>query len=632
MKNQNTTIDEIIQENKRRVALLATAYDPITGQGACGNRAWRNLPCAGRVNLPMPMIENEKNLEMLDATTYGKVRIKYDFEYWCATCATIRDKVTGRNVKLHLNAPQRRVLAELERQRLLGQGIRLILLKARQWGGSTLVLMYMAWIQIVLKRNWNSLICGHKRNSSKAIKGMYSKLLRFYPRNMLDDGAQLRFKGYEGGGSTQIIEGRDCLVIMGSAHSEDAVRGFDIAMAHLSEVAFWPQTPMHKPEDLIRSVDGSILLGGLSLVVMESTANGVGSFFHEEWLKAKAGESDKTALFVPWHEIEIYRQPVANVQELWNSIDDYERDLWREGCTLEMINWYHHKRKAYGTHNMMMAEFPGNDIEAFANTGSCVFDLPGLDRLREGCKAPLFMGDIMGHDRSLKGIRLVENNSALLKIWAMPQHSQQRNRYVVAVDVGGRGEHADFSVITVIDRGESVDDKMEIVAQWRGHIDHDLLAWKAARLASFYDHACLVFESNTLETEKTDGDDAVYILNELARSYGNLYFRAKRKPGFQTNRSTKGSIIHRLIALVRDGGYIERDSDAIDEMSYYEHKPMGRFGAIDGKHDDIVMSRAIGLHVANLLQRGKVLDKHDFVTTAKPAQPSLNFWDTTPNT
>ena len=42
MKNQNTTIDEIIQENKRRVALLATAYDPITGQGACGNRAWRN--------------------------------------------------------------------------------------------------------------------------------------------------------------------------------------------------------------------------------------------------------------------------------------------------------------------------------------------------------------------------------------------------------------------------------------------------------------------------------------------------------------------------------------------------------------------------------------------------------------
>ena len=44
---------------------------------------------------------------------------------------------------------------------------------------------------------------------------------------------------------------------------------------------------------------------------------------------------------------------------------------------------------------------------------------------------------------------------------------------------------------------------------------------------------------------------------------------------------------------VRDGLYVEHDSDAIDEMSWFEMKNGGSFGAIAGKHDDIVMTRAI---------------------------------------
>ena len=610
-------ISEIVNENNRRNALLLNDYDPIAGRGSCGERVLRQVPGVGEVNLPLAMVEHDTAWTTGGAGAYRLTRVKYDFEFWCATCATIRDKETGRNVKLRLNAPQRRVLAELERQRLQGNGIRLILLKARQWGGSTLVLMYMAWIQIVLKKNWNSLICGHKRNSSKAIKGMYSKLLRCYPQEMLDNGVKLEFRGFEGGGATQVISGRDCLVILGSAFSEDAVRGFDIAMAHLSEVAFWPETPMHNPADLIRSVDGSILLGGLTLEVLESTANGMGSFFHEEWLKAKAGESDKTAMFVPWHEIEIYRQPVASVEELWNAMDDYEHQLWDEGCTLEMINWYHHKRKAYGSHHLMMAEFPSNDLEAFSNTGSGVFDLTSLDRLRESCRPPLWSGDLIGDDKALTRMRLIENKTGLLKIWAMPETSIYRSRYVVSVDVGGRGEKADFSVISVIDRKDSPDEKMEVVAQWRGHIDHDQLAWQAARLAQFYHHGCLVFESNTLETQRNEGDDASYILDLLARQYSNLYCRKKGVPGFQTNRRTKGSLVHKLIALVRDGGYVEHDSDAIDEMSWFEMKPMGKFGAITGKHDDIVMSRAIGLQVAAQLPRVKAMNKEEFVATGQ---------------
>ncbi len=605
---KHTTIQAIIHENELRNRRLQVPYDPIIGIGCTGERLPVAIDGVGEVLLPADMVCHMPDEVRHNVAVYRRERIKWDFEYWCATCATVRHKLTGRNVKLTLNAPQRRVLAVFERQRKAGDGIRVILLKARQWGGSTLVLMYMAWIQLVLAKNWNCLICGHKRGSAKAIKGMYSKLLQFYPKEFLEqDEVRPTFKSFEGGGSAKYITGRDCLVILGSAHSEDAVRGYDIAMAHLSEVAFWPETAMHSPEDIVRSVDGSIMMGGMSLEVMESTANGVGSFFHTEWLRAQSGRSDKVAVFVPWHEIEIYRRPVVDVAALWESMDDYERDLWNEGCTLEMINWYHHKRRAYKDHCMLMAEFPTNDLEAFANTGRCVFAINDLDRLREHCTVPLFSGDIMAVDGRLKAVGLVQNATRQLKIWRMPEPTSLVSRYVAAVDIGGRGDKADYSVITVIDRKESDDEPAEVVAQWRGHTDHDLLAWKAAQLAHFYADALLVFESNTLEMEQTEGDDGNYILNLLATHYRNLYYRAKNRPGFQTNRRTKGQIVHNLIAMTRDRAYVEHDREAVDEMSWFQLLSKGQYGAVKGKHDDMVMARAIALFVASKLSHRQKL-------------------------
>ena len=73
--------------------------------------------------------------------------------------------------------------------------VRVILLKARQSGARcTLVQMYLAWMQLVRHRGWNSLICGHLHATSKGIKRMYNLLLRNYPRELLDDaGDSVRF-------------------------------------------------------------------------------------------------------------------------------------------------------------------------------------------------------------------------------------------------------------------------------------------------------------------------------------------------------------------------------------------------------------------------------------------------------
>jgi len=39
-----------------------------------------------------------------------------------------------------------------------------------------------------------------------------------------------------------------------------------------------------------------------TIIVLESTANGVGNWFHEEWLRAKHKESNFVPLFFPWFD------------------------------------------------------------------------------------------------------------------------------------------------------------------------------------------------------------------------------------------------------------------------------------------------------------------------------------------
>ncbi|MGM9804809.1 MAG: hypothetical protein ACI308_11625 [Muribaculaceae bacterium] len=599
-----TPIEIIIEENERRNRALAAPYDPITGIGCYGSRT--AIERAG-TTLMVPNTMLPHITAQMSDVQFDLLRFAHDFEYWCVRCIVVKDKITCRDTPLRLNAPQRRMLAMLEDMRLARQPIRLIVLKARQWGGSTLSQVYMAWMQIIHHTHCNSIICGHLRDTASTIQGIYNRLLGCYPQQYQAGNEPMKFRPFQKSRNISEITGRQCLVAATTAMSPESVRGMDIAMAHLTEVAFWPTSARRSPESLIRSVCGSIMLQPDTLLIMESTANGMGNYFHSEWLRAKTGFSDKQALFVPWFEIEIYRKPVKDAAKLWQQLDDYELMLWQLGCTLEMIAWYHHKRKEYNSHSHMQAEYPTNDIEAFANSGMPVFNAAHLEQLRRHCSLPATMCSFTVPPtgaHALNNVTLLPNNDAGdIRVWRMPDAATEpRMRYVVAVDVGGLSDKADFSVITVIDR-LAPHHKMEIVAEWRGHTYHDRLAWLAAQLAKYYNNALLVIESNTLEMEYSEGDGSQYVLNTLRHHYRNIYRRRGDRPGFHTNRETKTEAIFHLIGLVRDGAYIEHSDGAVNELAWYEHKPRGGFGAIMGRHDDMVMTRAIGMLVASRMAR-----------------------------
>lgn len=603
----------ILEENLRRREAAAVVYDPVGGRGCCGRRV--ALPSGALV--PEEMIADQGYRPGMPAVELARLRCRHDFEYWAATCVRIKDKITGRDMPLVLNRPQRRVVSILEAQRRRGEPLRMIMLKARQWGGSTLVQMYMAWIQTVHRTNWHSLICAHVKDTSSSIRGIYTKMLASYPQELWEGDDEPRFVAFERSVNTRLIAGRGCRVTLGSSENQEAVRGSDYAMAHLSEVAFWSDTRMRSPEGFVRAICGAIARVPYTLIVMESTANGVGNFFHTEWLRACSPEgSDKEPVFVPWHEIEIYAETPPDPRRLWDAMDDYERALWHRGLTLEQICWYHNKRREYPSHRLMMAEYPTTDVEAFANTGAAVFAPADVERLRAHCRPPVMTGDLRGRAvkgaEALRGLRFVADGRGALQVWEPPCGSDvvlPRDAYIVTVDVGGRADSSDWSVIAVLDRRPVLEGEPPVIAaQWRGHIDHDLLAWKSAMIAQWYHRALLVVESNTIETESADTGDGMYLLSQLNRVYPNMYCRVapdsvrgepSSRLGFHTNRSTKALVISELIAQVRDCGYEERSSEACDEMITYRTLPNGGYAASQGHHDDILMTRAIGLYVAS---------------------------------
>lgn len=659
-------IEAIIQENERRRSEVFAPFNPITGEGSIGQRVSFTIPDypistqylpiemmdepfvkslqkAGSVEslirdvLQLPVTEEscEKVIE-----EFIRIRNKYDYPFWAAMFAYIKRKGGGSDVLFRLNKPQRKLILRLEKMRKAGKPIRLILLKARQWGGSTAIQIYMSWLQLVHEVGLNSLIIAHQGTGSDEIKDMFDRMIKLYPVEMLHELGEAyslnepKIVGVGKSGNIFRVPQRNCKIKIGTAERPNSCRGGDYNLVHLSEVALWKETDGKKPEDIVRSACSGILLMALTMIIYESTPNGVGNFFHKEYLAAKNGLSQFEAMFVAWFEIEQYELPFADDSEKYdfaakllanryNEEVSTEREeagtylwrLWEMGATLEAIHWYVSERTKFKNHGEMASEYPSDDIEAFTFSGRKVFSSEDVELFRAACRTPRWRGEIYGSadegEKAIEGLRFKKSDDGQLFIWHDVETSEEEvlDRYLVVVDVcKGHTKNADFADILVIDRLFMMDGEPPVVAaEWHGHIDMDKLAWKATQIAAYYNNALLVIESNTLETNNTKGE-AEYILTLIHDVYGKqLYARKQsaedirqglpKKFGFHTNSLTKKVVIYNLKVVIRERLYIEREAACLDEYLTYVEKENNSFEAMEGYHDDRLMTRAIGMQI-----------------------------------
>jgi hypothetical protein len=598
-----------------------------------------------------------------------EIRISYDPEYYFRMYETIEDALTGELIPFVMNRAQRKfhaiVMADIENEK----PVRIITLKARQHGISTYIQMLFSWIQKVKKKRWNSVVCAHVNDAAKNIRSMYTRSMETM---MPIGGVRYEISNFDQTLNIKEIKERGCRITVGSAEKPDSVRSQNPKLAHFSEVAFYPDTDMKKTSALLSSIIGTMKLVPWTAVFYESTANGLGDYFETEYSRAKRGESAYTPIFLPWFYNPNYSEPITtdyygfngkkkkgDIRKFVSSLSEYELSLFEnnEEVTLEKINWYRAKAGEMSSISEMRQEFPSDDIEAFQDSGKPVFRSEDIEALRSDCRPPMAIGTLVADEMPqianiepskrkgiMSNIHFVNDPEAMeaygssdvklrlrktqnkLMVWRHPSSLNVRHRYVVIFDPQkGISDKADWGVITVIDRLPLIDgEKPEIVAQFRGHIDKDISIWIAAQVAKFYNDALLVVESNTYDSDVKD-DDAELIFETIKAHYANLYTRTSAdkvregypiKWGFNTNRSTKPMIISNFISVIREGGYVERDEEALNEARMYEQKENGSYGAKEGHHDDILMTRMIGMYVAYAMPMPVIVEEN--------AEPTVN--------
>jgi hypothetical protein len=696
-------IADYITENERRKAAAIQPYNPLTGEGCYGERFLVSLPdCPqGDVWLPVEMQNDPGLMNIIRAGSLqnaieqispqesqkpqspresqesqepqesqnppvlptpeelwliiSQIRFAYDFEYFAVTCEIIREKKTGKEIPFILNAGQRKVLAELENMRRAGLPIRIVILKSRQWGCSTLIQMYILWMQVVIKTNWNSVICSHRRDSAANIRAMFNDCINLMPPI---NGVKLKLDAFGGTANIRHIKKRGCRITIGTAKEPESVRSQDVKIAHFSEVPYYPATDNNNSQKLIASIISSIPFVADTMIVYESTACGIGGFFYDLCLEAEKGASANAFVFVAWHETgELCTEPfdgrsyiAHNGQKVSGSVNDFVKTLSEYECllfdqypgvTLEHINFYRTQKIHQG--DLIYQEYPSNPLEAFKSSGSNAFREEHIVALRDGCsRLPVAVGTMAADSNAseavvyanryrhiLKNVRFIPDTDALelarlprasvsvkererrlnnkLVIWAYPDTEQSvANRYIVVYDPArGTSDAADWGCICVLDRyWRMYNGLTEVVAEWRGHEDLYIAVWIAAQIAVYYNSALLVIECNTFNSLTGRAVATEFIFETIKEHYFNLYAHTdaqkvrEGKParyGFFTGNN-KANLVQHYYGLLAEHGYVERSHNTLDQALVYEFIN-GKYAARHGYHDDDLMTRMIGLYI-----------------------------------
>ncbi len=670
---QEDIYNDILVENDRRWHRLRADYNPVTGEGVAeltGNERVRlYIPdfAIPEQWVPPAMMDNTLVKEVVKAGSieryiekkkwkYGaptpleverrlrRVRQRHDFVHWAYFCIHIKHKTARKRVRFQLNLPQLTVLGVIERMLEQGAPISLIILKARQWGGSTLCFFVQVWLQFKHNEFHSFAIAAHTSSASETILTMLKRAIKDYPAWDLGlaDTTELHLAPADSTGhaftlkdqdNRQVLEG---YIYIGTAEKPDTLRSKDISGAHYSEVGLWPDTPLKRAEDIIADIDGGMTQDEGTMRVMESTAKSSDDYFADVWKSCADGGGGYHQVFVPSRDIVFDSRKIADTRKFaewlvehkdedtpsgkWRDSGKYYWWLWEIGSTLEHINWYRYLRLRL-SFAKVCNEAPETPEQAFFTAGNHVFDPFLVAKKAERCRPPAYVGDLVAEGEkgadALRDIRFMPNSTGDLRIWEMPDDSPVKDRYLVVLDPRrGASEGADPACITVIDRllmmpDFGLDGKPGVVAEMNYKADPDLQAYDAMRLAAWYNNALLVVESNTLESmnaERNNGIDSFeYIMDIIGDLYNkNLYMRSapeenvKGKPvykwGFNTNASTKPKIINFMKECLRDDLWSEPSSLCTAQMASYM-EDHGKTDAEHGKHDDVVMSRAIGLWI-----------------------------------
>lgn len=534
------------------------------------------------------------------------------FSHYARNLLWIQSEGVG-NVLFKLNEVQEGlegICREIEGR---GELLRLVILKSRRKGVSTWVSGRFFW-QTVMRKGVSSYLVTQVGEATATIFRMQKRFLDNL-RPVREGGVTYRVPRATKNNSRMLefLE-LDSRISVSQAGSSTSSRGSSIRYAHLSEVAHWPEG---SSVEVLTSVLNCVPDVRDTMVVFESTANGVGGAFHSKWLSCRryyemyvsggevkwrsfenegVSESNQyTGIFIPWYVFRSYRREVP----VWFERTVEEEELVdRYGLDDEQLSWRRYMLSnkimdnpslGLSKEQIFQQEYPSNAEEAFTSTGTSVFDVKLLMSLSES-----MVGG--GSRYELEGGTFVSKSGGSLEVWGEPKRGEE---YIISCDVSEGLHRGDWTSIDVI-RWVSGEQVCHVHFKRSPDVVGEYLYYLGLR----YNTALVVVESNnhglsTLIQLLRTGYPSNRTYGEITQTppHGRTH-----RYGFTMTSVSKPLIVNHLVRLLREGTLGVSNRSTLEEMIYFKvNSKSNKLGASEGKHDDRVISYGIAQWVRSLL-------------------------------
>jgi len=334
-----------------------------------------------------------------------------------------------------------------------------------------------------------------------------------------------------------------------TAGDRNAGRGLTVQNLHCSELARWPGDPA----DILAGLRAA--LAPHAEVILESTPQGVGGCFYDEWQTAP--ETRTVRHFFPWWLEPKYRAAAFDPATL--TVEEHDL-IARENLDLGQIAFRRQVRSSL--RGLAPQEFAEDPEGCFLSSGDSVFELAAVD-------ARLASAPVPAETR----------RNGELEIWLPPVPGR---RYLVAVDPAGGGSDGDYSAAQVLDLATGMQ-----CAELAAHLGGLELARLITDLAREYNHATLVIERN-------NHGAGILALAETVCACDRIY-RQNNQPGWLTTSVTRPAVLGLLNAALVENPELFQSRKLLAECRSFVRHPDGSTSAAPGAHDDRVMSMAIAL-------------------------------------
>jgi hypothetical protein len=474
---------------------------------------------------------------------------------------------------------QKLVLSKAQKRSLRERALRLIVLKSRQIGQTTLEQALDVHHFITRSGSNTVVVCqsieGHQPRStiSRRFEIMFEGLERLGVKLDFEQRSESRWvlrHGREPNSVLQIIEAG-----ASKASAQKKGRVDTITRLHLTEMSVWE----YADETINALLECVPAPETGSEVVSESTPFGASGKFYEQCQEALSGKSGYEIQFFPWFESAEYAVPLIAGENASPRTEREKALVELKGVTPEQLKWYHRKLAEKGSQELVDQEYPSDPDTCFLVSGRSFFDAKRVAVMLAAARPPT--RNIEVREAGIAQMRDGKAEVPAIRVWHEPV---PREEYVVVCDTS-EGTGGSASGALVLERRSA----RHMATLW-AQIPPWGLARFAVALAKKFNGALLVVERN-------NHGHTVLRAAAAEQKYKRIFCDRDERPGWLTNAVTRAPSLDTLEEAVRAQYFTTNDVHLLREMRTFVVDDKGKAKGAKGARDDLVMMLAIGYDV-----------------------------------